>query len=257
MPDGRTGDHLSRAGASAWARYRRLADEYRQQRILLRLVLAGSAAVVALGLAGRQAALGAAVLTALAHALHCRYRPGPGSATDWRRGALAERRTGRRLARLGRGHRVLHDRALPELPGTNLDHLVIGRTGVHAVIDRHWRPGTRLWADRYRIWAGRRPITALSATVAQIADTVAELLSAELGEEIPVSPIVAVHGARLPRGGLEHRGVVFQRSSRLPRFIRECPHTFTGAEVAAITAAAERMFPSMLDVLSHRARSLS
>ncbi|SEG27588.1 Nuclease-related domain-containing protein [Thermomonospora echinospora] len=254
MPGRRAGGGASQAGASARARYRMLAGEYRRQRIAVRLVLTAAVAVIVLGLAGWRASVTAAALAFVAHLAHTRYRPGP--VTGWRRGALAERRTGRRLARLGRGYRVLHDRALPGTPATNLDHLVIGPTGVHAIVSRRWRPGTRLWADRRRMWAGRRPVTTLPVAAVRIARTVGELLGAELGQEVPVSAIVAVHGARLPDEGLEHRGAIFQQAARLPGFVEECPVVLTGAQVAAIAAAAERVLPPMLNAVAQGARGL-
>ncbi|TNY35269.1 nuclease-related domain-containing protein [Thermomonospora catenispora] len=251
MPGGRAGGgEASRAGASAWARYQAIAAEYRRERIMVRLALAGAVAVIGLGVAEWRAGLAAGGTVFVAHLLYDRHRPGP--ASSWRRGALAERRTGRKLARLGRGYRVLHDLALPGGATTNVDHLVIGRTGVYAVINRRWRLGTRLWSDERRLWAGAEPVAALPATARRIARIVGELLSDEMRYTVPVRPVVAVHGVRMRRDGLRHRGVDFQRAARLPYFIAERPEVFTGAEVAAIALAAERILPPMADILVKR-----
>lgn len=242
------------AGASAWARYRALAGEYRQERIAVRLVLAGAAGVMAAGLggtAGWWAGPAVALSAFAAHTVYVRNRPGP--VTSWRQGALAERRTGRRLTRLDPGaYYVLHDRALPDAPASNLDHLVIGLTGVYAIVSRRWPPHVRLWSDHRRVWAGGRPITSLSAAAVRAARTVAELLSAELDHDVPVAPVVAVHGARVPHGGLHHGGVAYQRAVRLPRVISDHPVVFTSAQVATMAAAAERALPPMLDAASLR-----
>ncbi|WP_119728186.1 nuclease-related domain-containing protein [Thermomonospora amylolytica] len=253
MPGGRAGGGgASRAGASAWARYRAIAGEHRRERIAVRLVLAGAVTVVGLGVAEWRAGVAAGGTVFVAHLFYDRHRPGP--ASSWRRGALAERRTGRRLARLGRGYHVLHDLALPGGAATNVDHLVIGRTGVYAVISRQWRAGTRLWSDERRLWAGAEPVATLPVTARRIARMVGELLSDEVRYEITVCPVVAVHGARMGREGLRHRGVEFQRAARLPYFITERPEVFSGAEAATIALAAERILPPMTDVLSKRRR---
>lgn len=244
MAGRRAEEGASSAGASAWARYRELASRQRHERIATRLVLSSAAGVFCTGLLSWRYGLVAASAVVVAHVLYVRQRPGP--MTDWRRGALAERRTGRRLARLDPSvYHVLHDRALPATSMTNLDHLVIGLTGVYAVVTRHWPPGTRLRAERRRLWAGRRALSALPGDAARTAEEIADLLSYELGQDIPVEAVVAVHGARLPHAGLTYRGVSFQRAARLTRYIRTRPTVFTGAQVATIAAAAQRTLPPM------------
>jgi nuclease-like protein len=255
VPGHRTGGGASSAGASAWARYRTLALEHRPERLALRLVLGAAAGVVAAGVAGWKAAPVAAAVVMLGHVLFLRHKPGP--VTSWRQGALAERSTGRRLARLDPAlFHVLHDRAVPDSPATNIDHLVIGRTGVYLVISRRWARTARLWADHRRLWVGRRPMTVLPAAAARLAGTVADLLSAELGQDIEVTALVAVHGARLPRNGLRHRGVTFQKAGRLARYVEGGAEVFTSAQVATIAAAAERTLPPMLGSSAHGARPI-
>jgi hypothetical protein len=222
-----------------------LSARHRQERMMMRLALAASNAIIVGGLSNWWAGLGAALATLAVHVLYLRHRPGP--VTSWRHGALAERRTGRVLATLDPGaFRVLHDRAMPGLPAVNLDHLVIGLTGVYAIASRRWTFGVRLWSDHRRLWAGSRPVVNLQVAVVRMAHTVAESLAAELDHDVPVSPVVAVHGARVPRGGLRFGGVVFQRVRRVPRFIDAHPVVLTTAQVAMITVAAERAFPPML-----------
>ena len=243
----------SGAGASAWARYQMLCGEHRQERVVVRFVLAGAGGILVAAPAGAWTGLAAAVVLFGAHVLYLRNRPCP--ATSWRQGALAERRTGRRLAGLDpAAFRVLHDRMLPDTPTVNLDHLVIGLTGVYTIASRRWTWGMRIWADHRRVWAGRRPLIGLRATTAQAARTVAEVLGDDLDQIVEVHAVVSVHGARLPRGGLSHGGVTFQPVRRLARFIDERPVVFTGAEVAALAAAAERVLPPMMSEGSYRYR---
>ena len=251
MPGRRTtagnGRPHAAAGASAWARYRALPAEHRQARVAMRCLLAGAGGVVAAGLATWWVGLIAAAGVSAVHSIYLHHRPGP--VRNWRMGALAERRTASRLAALDpAAFCVLHDRALPGAPSANLDHLVIGLTGAYVITSRRWTLGVRLWSDRHRLWAGGRPIVHLQAATARAAHTVAERLAAELNHDVPVFPMVAVHGARVPRGGLRHGGVSFQRARRVSHFIHERPVVFTTAQIAEIVIAAERAFPPMLRI---------
>ncbi|WP_165959003.1 nuclease-related domain-containing protein [Actinomadura sp. KC345] len=245
-----SGVGVSSAGASALYRYRALAAEHRWERRAIRAVVAGGAGVVAAGVSVWWAGLLAAVLTFAAHAAYGWLRPGP--VTNWRRGALAERSTGRRLARLDpAGFHVLHDRALRggAAPTANLDHLVVGLSGIYAIASRRFRVGARLRTEQRRLWVGRRPVVGVTGVAARAADTVAELLSEELDQEVHVTPIVVVHGARVGRDGVEHEGVLFYPARAFSRVIAREPVIYTSAQVASIAAAAERALPPMMEIL--------
>lgn len=232
------------AGASAWARYRALSDSRLVEGSVVALALGISTLIVVGGLASWKAGAVFGAAVCVAHLLLWRLRPGPEG--DWRRGALAERRTGRSLAALDpRGYRVLHDRALPDLPETNLDHLVIGLTGVYVVVTRRMRLGTRLWADEGRLWAGGHAASGLEAAAALIGQTVERMLSAELDKELEVAAVVAVQAGRVPAEGIEYGGVTFHRGKDMAHFVKGCPVIFTSAQVLTITAVAEVLFPPM------------
>lgn len=241
-----SGRGASVAGASAQARYRTMRAAHRPERVVARLALAGVAGSMTAGLTGWLPGLAVASAVLLAHTLYLRVKPDP--VTHWRRGAAAERRTGRRLSRLDPAYfHVLHDRALPDASRTNLDHLVVGITGVYAIASRRWPPLTRLRADE-RLWAGRRPITRLVGRTRGAARTVERRLTEEFGDRTPVTAIIAVHGSRLPHAGLLFEGVTLHRAKRVHRLIQRQPAVFTTAQVAAIAAAAERMLPPMIDL---------
>lgn len=211
---------------------------------MVALVLGGAVGIMLAGLVGWQVGVGAGLVAACAHCAYGYFRQN--IETNWRRGARAERRTGRELASLdGRGYTVLHDRAVPDLSSTNLDHLVIGLTGVYAVVTRRVRRGARVWTDEGRLWAGEQPVSGLESTAALAAHLVGKLLTDELDKEMDVEALVAVQSGRVPPEGLEYGGVVFQRGRSLPAFIKSHPVIFTTAQVATITAAAERLFPPM------------
>lgn len=241
------GRGASVAGASAQARYRRLRAQYRQERVLARLALAGVAGSMTAGIFDWPPGVAVALAVLLLRSLYLRVKPDP--VTRWRRGAAAERRTGRRLSRLDPAYfHVLHDRALPTHSRANLDHLVVGITGVYAIVSRRWPPFTRLRAAEERLWAGPRPMTRLVVTARDTARTVAERLSDDLGHRVEVNAIIAVHGTRLPHAGFVFDGVTVQRAKRARRLIERQPAVLTTAQVAAITAAAERILPPMIDV---------
>jgi hypothetical protein len=241
------GRGASLAGASAQARYRAMRAVHRQERIVARFTLAGAAGSMTAGLFDWLPGLSVGLAIVLAHTAYLHVRPDP--MTRWRQGAAAERRTGRHLSRLDPAYfHVLHDRALPEQNRANLDHLVVGLTGVYAIVSRRWPPLTRLRVVDRRLWAGPRPVWRLLLLARGAARTVAERLSAEVGDTIEVGAIIAVHGTRLPHAGIVIERVTLRRAKRVPRLIERQPAIFTTAQVAAISAAAERILPPMIDV---------
>jgi nuclease-like protein len=218
----------------------------------MRCLLAGASGAVAGGVLGWRAGCAAVAIALAVHTIYLHNRPG--QLRNWRLGALAERRTARLLAALDpTAFRVLHDRVLPGVPSANLDHLVIGLTGAYVIASRRWTWGVRLWSDRHRLWVGSRPIVHLPSAAARAADAVSERLAVELDRSVRVFPLVAVHGARAPRGGLRHRGVMFQRARRVPRFLHQQPVVFTTAQITEIAIAADRAFPPMLLMIDGRA----
>jgi hypothetical protein len=236
----------SMAGASAQARYRSLRAEQRQERAVARLVISGVAGSMAAGLFGWLPGLAVGLTLLFGQTFYFRIRPG--TVTYWRRGAAAERRTGRRLSRLDPAYfHVLHDRALPGGLRGNLDHLVVGHTGVYAISSRRWPPLTRLRRDDGRLWAGHRPLARLTVRACRVADAIAERIAAETGQDVEVSPMIAVHGGRLPRGGILSDRVLLYRAERVNRLIERQPVRYTTAEVAAFAAAAERALPPMIE----------
>ncbi|MFI1530682.1 NERD domain-containing protein [Streptomyces griseus] len=142
--------------------------------------------------------------------------------SSWATGAAGERRTRRILAPLvwfGFGRwAVLHDRQIPR-SRANLDHLVIGFSGPSYVDTKSWKSkSSRVRVDaRGRLWYGRYPQQRTVATVLWEAERAAE----ELGH--PVRPIIAVHHAVIPRGGLVCGGVTIVQATELRRHLRSLP----------------------------------
>jgi hypothetical protein len=128
-----------------------------------------------------------------------RFRPSE-QARTWQRGAHGERRTARLLDRLTRdGYVVFHDLAVPDSPA-NVDHLVIGPTGLFVIDSKQWTgsvhqgPDGLAWHNHYRL-------DRTLETVGWEAETVGRLLGTR------IHPLLCVHGAHVQGGGLHAQGV--------------------------------------------------
>ena len=158
---------------------------------LLGQVLASGAGLPWAGLVG----LAVAVLVAW----RLRFRPSE-RVTAWRRGADGERRTARLLDRLTRdGYVVFHDLALPGSPA-NVDHLVIGPTGVFVIDSKQWTGSVRQGVDGLA-WHNHYRLDRTLEAVGWEAQLVGRLLGAR------TAALVCVHGAQVHGGGLDAQGV--------------------------------------------------
>jgi hypothetical protein len=131
-----------------------------------------------------------------------------GSATDparWERGADGERATAAQLDRLSpRRWTVWHDLRVPG-SCANIDHLVVGRSGVWVIDSKTTRAAVRAhwWGVRF----GDRPLD--TAAVRWEAEVVADRIAGQLDwprRGVPVRPLVAVHGEALRGRPMSRRG---------------------------------------------------
>jgi Nuclease-related domain len=194
--------------------------EYRRQRALelagwtrglaWRVPLAAAA-----GLAGQvlaaQAGLPRAGLVGLAAAAlvgwRLRFRPSE-QARTWQRGAHGERHTARLLRRLHRdGFVVFHDLAVPDSPA-NVDHLVIGPTGVFVIDSKQWTGTVHQSADGL-VWHNDYRLDRTLETVHWEADTMSRLLGTR------TAALLCVHGAHVQGGGADAHGVAIVPAGRL------------------------------------------
>jgi hypothetical protein len=200
---------LGRPGRSALAQYRRRRSEelagwtrglaWRASLVAVAGVLAAQVGLPGAGLAG----LAVAVLVGW----RLRFRPSE-QARAWQRGARGERQTARLLDRLGRdGYVVFHDLALPDSPA-NLDHLVVGPSGVFIVDSKQWAGSVHQSADGL-IWHNHYRLDRTLATLRWQAETLGRLLG------IPAAPLISIHGAHVQGGGLHAQGVGVVPASRL------------------------------------------
>jgi hypothetical protein len=169
------------------------------------------AAGLAVGALAAQAGLPRAGLAGVAVAAlvswWLRFRPSE-QARAWQRGARGERRTARLLERLGRdGYVVFHDLAMPGSPA-NIDHLVVGPSGVFVVDSKQWTGSVHQSADGL-VWHNHYRLDRTLATVRWQAETLGRLLG------VPVAPLVCVHGAHIQGGGLRAQAALYCSEGRL------------------------------------------
>ena len=132
----------------------------------------------------------------------------------WARGAAGEMVTAALLEKLPRTRWVvLHDLALPG-SRANVDHLVIGPTGV-------WVVDTK--AYRARVVARRRQVLVAGAPMRTSAVCwEAQMVSGVLG--VGARPVIAMHAKGLPRRGRRVEGVRVLPATQLVRRLRRGQH---------------------------------
>jgi hypothetical protein len=203
---------LGRPGRSAQLEYRRrraLELAAWTRTLVWRAPLITAAGLVGGALAG-QDSLARADLVGLVVAVlvgwRLRFQPSE-QARTWQRGAAGERRTARLLDRLHRdGYVVLHDLAVPGSPA-NVDHLVLGPSGVFVIDSKQWTGSVHQSPDGL-VWHNHYRLDRSLATVRWEAEALGRLLG------IPAAPLVCVHGAHV-NGGLYAQGVAIVPADRL------------------------------------------
>jgi hypothetical protein len=206
------GSH-GRPGRSAFAQYRRRRSEELAgwtRGLAWRAPLVAAAGAVAQVLAA-QGGLPRAGLAGLAVAAlvgwRLRFRPSE-QARGWRRGAHGERRTARLLRRLARdGFVIFHDLAVPGADA-NLDHLVIGPTGVFVIDSKQWTGQVHQSADGLA-WHNHYRLDRTLDTVGWETETVSRLLGTR------ATALLCVHRAQVQGGALHAQGVAIMSANRL------------------------------------------
>jgi hypothetical protein len=196
---------LGSPGRSALAayRHRRATELAAWTRTLAWRAPLVAAAGLASGLLAAQAGLPPAGLLGVAVAAlvgwRLRFRPSE-QARSWQRGAHGERGTARLLDRLTReGYVVFHDLAVPG-SDANVDHLVIGPTGLFVIDSKQWTGSVHQSADGLA-WHNHYPLDRTLAMVRWEATAVGRLLGTR------VATLLCVHGAHIQGGGLHAQGV--------------------------------------------------
>ena len=163
----------------------------------------------------------------------------------------AQKRTRRQLTKLGRaGYRAMHARPIPESE-EQIDHLVVGPTGVFAIDSEDWdkhlvvraKKGTQLWHGPF----SKKDRLQHAQWEAQRA---ADMISGEIGKPVTVRPAMAVYGPRIPWDVATIRDVDVFSGPRLRKYLRrrarqEDVRPLTDAEIEKIYEAAGKAFPHL------------
>jgi len=229
-----TGSH-GRPGRSALVAYRRRrADELAAwtRSLAWRVPLVAAAGLAADVLAD-QAGLPQAGLVGLVVAVlvswRLRFRPSH-QARTWQRGAQEERHTARLLRRLTRhGYVVFHDLAMPDSPA-NLDHLVIGPSGVFVIDTKQWTGSVHQGADGLA-WHNHYRLDRTLDTVRWEAEMVSRLLGTR------ATALLCVHRAHVQGGALHAQGVAVVPAGRLRDALGQ-DRVLSDGEVELVAAAA-------------------
>src|SRR5215207_1021735 len=231
-----TGSHGS-PGRSALVEYRRrrtleLAGWSRGLAWRAPLVVAASAVAQVLAAQGGLPRAGLAGLAvAVLVGWRLRFRPSEQTRT-WQRGAHGERHTAWLLRRLARdGFVILHDLAVPG-SDVNVDHLVIGPTGVFVIDSKQWTGQVYQTADGLA-WHNHYRLDRTLDTVRWEAETVSRLLGTR------ATALVCVHGAQVHGGGGEAQGVAIMPAGRLRDALGQ-DRVLSDADVQLLAATARR-----------------
>jgi hypothetical protein len=232
-------DNPALVGGSPQSVHEQLWAQGQRRRLQIRGGIAAAVLVIGTVAVAFWFGLLAAALAAGIDALwHWRQRL---ASSVWRKGQRGERRTARilRLALEWRGYRVLHGRSIPGRG--QIDHLVIGSTGVMLVDNRAVPPETEIAQYRGTLYIDDRPGGKLATELREMADKTAEMLRERLGDDIAVEPVAIVWGGDLRRGHVGAEGVTILRAHRLSGWIRNRRVRYTPEQVAAIFDAATRL----------------
>ncbi|GAA4622525.1 hypothetical protein GCM10023196_015080 [Actinoallomurus vinaceus] len=232
-------DNPALIGGSPQAVHEQLWAQGKRRRLQVRGGLAALGLVVGTVLVDVWFGLVAAAVIALADTLY--YLRQRMASSVWRKGQRGERRTSTvlRLTLDWRGYRVLQGR---NIPGRGqIDHLVIGPTGVLLIDNQAVSPDTDIAAYQDTLFVDERSGAKMAATLRERADAAAAMLADRLGGEVAVEAVAVIHGGHLAKGLVEADGVTLIRLHRLPGWIRRQRIRFSPEQVATIAEAAHRL----------------
>ncbi|MEU8245786.1 nuclease-related domain-containing protein [Nonomuraea sp. NPDC048916] len=163
----------------------------------------------------------------------------------WRRASIAERRTEAQLRKLERsGYRTLHARAIPG-SDAQIDHLVVGPTGVYAVDSEKWdkRLPVRVQMGK-KLFHGPFDMKPRLTEAKWEATQASELISKAYGREISVVPSLAIYGPQVPWKIMTIRGVDVYEGARARKWITKRERALTDAEIERLHEIAAQVLPA-------------
>lgn len=223
---------------------RTLLQQPRFRRLRNRAILALLVGVAAGFLVGDwRLGVTAAVLAAIADTV---YRARSTSTVPaWRRSSVAERRTEAQLKKLERsGYRTLHARAIPGSEA-QIDHLVIGPTGVYAVDSEKWdkRLPVRVQMGK-KLFHGPFDMKPRLTEARWEATQASELISKAYGREVTVVPSLAIYGPPVPWKIMTIRDVDVYEGGRARKWITKRERALTDAEIDRLYDIAAQVLPA-------------
>lgn len=148
------------------------------------------------------------------------------------------------VARLERrGWAVLRTPAIPHQDPGRIGYLLIGVGGVFVVQHQVWPPGDRVATSPRTglLEAGGRPAARRTTAARAAAAAVDEALSDALSREIPVHPVLAIHGLTVDQPRVTV-GVTILPIAQLARVVLDSKVLLSTADVNAVAATARRLF---------------
>ncbi|MFI6920398.1 nuclease-related domain-containing protein [Nonomuraea spiralis] len=226
------------------ASLRSLLEQPRFRRLRNRaLVAIGVAVVVGFLLRDWRMGVTAGVIAAILEAV---YRARSHSTVPaWRRASVAERRTEGQLRRLERsGYRTLHARAIPGSEA-QIDHLVVGPTGVYAVDSEKWdkRLPVRVQMGK-KLFHGPFDMKPRLTEAKWEASQASELISKAYGREVVVVPSLAIYGPPVPWKIMTIRDVDVYQGDRARKWITKRERALTPAEIDRLYDIAAQVLPA-------------
>ena len=163
----------------------------------------------------------------------------------WRRSSVAERKTEAQLKRLERrGYRTLHARAIPNSEA-QIDHLVIGPTGVYAIDSEKWEKKLPVRVQNSRkLFRGPFDMKPRLTEARWEAAQAGELMSAAYGREVRVVPSLAIYGPMVPWKIMTIRDVDVYEGPRARKWITKRERALTEEEIDRLYEIASEVLPS-------------
>lgn len=172
------------------------------------------------------------------------------SVEAWRKPSAAERKTERQLRSLEKaGYRTLHARAVPRddegVSDGQIDHLVVGPTGVYAVDSEKWDKRLPVRAMSHRkLFLGPFNKKERLDEARWESEQASKLISGQLGYEVPVQPSLAIYGPAISWKVLMVRDVDVYAGARARNYLRRRPKILTSVDIDRIFDAASRVLPA-------------
>lgn len=153
-----------------------------------------------------------------------------------------------------RGFTVLHDRALPysDLGGASVDvdHLVVGQSGVYLIGSRNWMDGPPARIAGNALYHGAEPQAEMLRQLRRDADEVGRALAGGLDDgfdqglaAISVTPVLAVHAQELSGTPRLIEGVAVLRAEQLWAVLERDVRSWSSAMANRIATTADLTFP--------------